>query len=312
MLAACFSLLLILGADVLQDVDAPASDQARALENAQRAFDSGDYEAAIELYSQLLESSGDGPIAERLRVFLLEAHFMARDYDGALNISEDILEGNPGTGTIRKVLARQYDIGISYLNGAQRRILGFEVSAERKGLQILTDLVEQFPFQPFAGDAIFQVGSWYMRNNLYEDADRFFRRLLRDYPESSWRSAAEYQIGAAAFSRLKGVDYDFGQLIEAERQFRRYLRLHPAGEYSNRCTENLVKIQGFRARRWLSVSRFYLGLERSDAARIYLRKILRDCPETPEAREAIRLLESLQSEEKEEAEEKAPSPGEES
>jgi len=301
---AGISLFIILISVGFLGVDVDIKDQAQILEEAQNAFDSGDYEVAIEIYRKILEQSGEGPIAERMRVFLLESHFLTRDYDTALDLAEEILEGSPGSETIRKVLARRYEIGVSYLNGAQRKILGFEVGAERRGLEILTDLVGQFPFQPFAGDAVYQIATWYMRNGLYEDADRYYRRLLRDYPESLWRSTAEFRIGEAAFSRLKGVQYDFGQLIEAERQFRRYLRLHPTGEYAARCSENLEKIQGFRARRWLDVAKFYLGLEHPEATRIYLRKILRDCPETPEAKEAIDLLEKLQREDSQEREEK--------
>ena len=79
----------------------------------------------------------------------------------------------------------------------------------------------------------------------------------------------------------------------AERRFKRYIKLNPAGDQAARAREMLAQIDGLRAERWLKIAEFYLGYEKEDAARIYLVKLRENHPETQEGRRAKELLEEL-------------------
>jgi outer membrane protein assembly factor BamD (BamD/ComL family) len=264
------------------------------LQEADQALRERRYGRAIELYQRLLESFPQStPTVESIRASLLEAQFLSRDYDAALATSEEILEGQPSASTIQRVLERRYEIGLSYLNGATRRILGLSVSAEGAGLEILDGLVEKYPFQAFADDAVYHIANFYLRREDYAEAEQLFQRLLRDYPQSPWAAMAEYRIGEASLKRLKGVEYDLGTLESAERRFKRYLKLNPAGDQAAQARENLAEIEGLRAKRWLKVAEFYLKFDKEDSARVYLRKLRENHPQTDEGRRAAELLAGL-------------------
>jgi len=272
----------------------PTPELADRLREADQALRDRRYDRAAELYRQLLESmTTSTPTVETIRASLLEAQFQGRDYDAALATSEEILEGEPSAATIQRVLERRYEIGLSFLNGATRRVLGLSVSAEGKGLEILDGLVEKYPFQPFADDALYHIANFYLRREDFAEAEQLFQRLLRDYPQSPWAAMAEYRIGEASLKRLKGVEYDLGTLESAERRFKRYLKLNPAGDQAAQARENLAEIEDLRAKRWLKIAEFYLKFEKEDAARVYLRKLRESHPQSDEGRRAAELLAGL-------------------
>lgn len=273
----------------------PTQELADRLREADQALRDRRYDRAIELYERLLEAfPRTTPTVETIRASLLEAQFLARDYDAALATSEQILEGEPSAATIQRVLERRYEIGLSFLNGATRRVLGLSVSAEGKGLEILDGLVEKYPFQPFADDAIYHIANFYLRRQDYAEAEQLFQRLLRDYPTSPWAAMAEYRIGEASLKRLKGVEYDLGTLESAARRFQRYLKLNPAGDQAAQARKNLAEIEDLRAKRWLKIAEFYLTFDKEEAARVYLRKIRENHPQTEEGRRAAELLAGLE------------------
>ncbi len=272
----------------------PSQDLADALYAADQALREGRHAAAIDGYERILRSfDRSSPTVETIRSSLLEAQFRSRDFDAALETSTEILDGEPSATTIESVLMRRYEIGLSFLGGATRQVLGLSISAEGKGLEILDGLVEKYPYMSFADDAVYHIASWYLRREDYAEAEQLFQRLLRDYPTSQWSTAAEYRIGEASLHRLKGVEYDFSTLESAERRFRRYLKLNPAGAQSDQARAGLAQIDDFRAQRWLKVAEFYIGFEKEDAARVYLRKLRENHPDTEEGRRAAELLRGL-------------------
>ena len=268
---------------------------------ASDSLEQGLYPEAVALYEDAIElvlygddrERAPGPLLARLRLGLAEGLRAMRNNDDALRVTEDIFDSDPGPETLDRALEIRYEIGLSYLSGATRRLLGLEVNAERKGLKVLTDLVQRYPFQPFSDDAIFHCGNWYLRNNLPEDAERYFERLLREYPESSWSSATQILAGDAVLAQIKGIEYDMGPLAIAERHYRRYLRLFPDHGESQRARNALEQIDLMRAQRRLLIAQFYIRLEKHHSARIYLEKIILTVPASDTAAEAARLLDSL-------------------
>ena len=94
-------------------------------------------------------------------------------------------------------------------------------------------------------------------------------------------------------AQLKGVDYDLGILVNAERYYRRYLRLFPGQGDTARARESLEQIEAFKARRRLQIADFYIRIEKFESARIYLEKVLLEFDGTPEAAEARQVLEEI-------------------
>ena len=297
----CNSAQLILMLLALQSAEIPVDGEfSRILAEARNATEAGDadravvlFQDAIDLYLYEDEVPRRGPLISRVRLDLVRALVASRQFDEALRVTDEIFESDPGPQTLEESLQIRYNIGFSYLTGATRKLFGLEVNAESRGLEVLNNLIKDYPFMNFTDDAIFHCGNWYLKNNQPDEAERYFTRLVREYPESDWIAAAQLLAGDAAMAQLKGVDYDLGILVNAERYYRRYLRLFPGQGDAARARESLEQIEAFKARRRLQIADFYIRIEKFESARIYLEKVLLEFNGTPEAAEARQLLEEI-------------------
>ena len=299
----CNGAQLILMLLALQSAEIPGDGEfSRLLSEARSATEEGNSEKAISLFQDAIDLylfeedvPRRGPLISRVRLDLVKALMVGRQFDEALRVTEEISESDPGPQTLEESLQIRYNIGFSYLTGATRRLFGFEVDAESRGLEILNNLIKDYPFMNFTAGAIFHCGNWYLENNQPEEAERYFTRIVREYPESEWVAAAQLLAGDSAMAQLKGVDYDLGILISAERYYRRYLRLFPGQGEAARARESLEKIESLKARRRLQIADFYIRIAKYESARIYLEKILVESSGTPEAVEAQKVMEEIRS-----------------
>jgi len=283
-----------------KELSALIQEASLALESGRAAEAAALYEDVIDLYLYETDGNATGPIISKVRLDLTRALVEMRQYDDALRITEDIFDSDPGPQTLAKSLQIRFNIGFSYLTGSTRRLFGLEVSAERRGLEVLNELIKDYPFMDFTDDAIFHCGNWYLKNDSPEDAERYFTRLIREYPESEWSAASQLLAGDASMAQLKGVDYDLGILVSAERHYRRYLRLFPGQGDSARAREKLSDIRLFKARRRIAIADFYIRIKKFGSARIYLEKVIQEAAETPEAQEAREVLDSIRGKKEEE------------
>ena len=288
----------------LQSAEIPADGEfANILSAARNAVEAGNpedaaflYQDAIDLFLYEDDGARRGPLISRVRLDLVRVLVASRQFDEALRVSEEIFESDPGPQTLEETLQIRYNIGFSYLTGATRKLFGLEVNAESRGLEVLNNLIKDYPFMNFTDDAIFHCGNWYLKNSQPEEAERYFTRLVREYPESDWIAAAQLLAGDAAMAQLKGVDYDLGILISAERYYRRYLRLFPGQGEAARARESLDLIDSYKARRRLQIADFYIRIDKFESARIYLEKVMLESTGTPEAAEARKVLDGIRGE----------------
>lgn len=299
----CNGAQLILMLAALQSADIPVDGEfSRILTEARNATEVGNSDKAITLYQDAIDlylyeddEPRRGPLISRVRLDLVRALVASRQFDEALRVTEEIFDSDPGPQTLEESLQIRYNIGFSFLTGATRRLFGLEVNAESRGLEILNNLIKDYPFMNFTDDAIFHCGNWYLKNNQPDEAERYFTRVVREYPESDWIAAAQLLAGDAAMAQLKGVDYDLGILVSAERYYRRYLRLFPGQGDAARARESLEKIEAFKARRRLQIADFYIRIDKFESARIYLEKVLVESNGTPEAVKAQQVLDQIRS-----------------
>lgn len=266
------------------------------LAGARQAFEARSYADAAHgcrLLLVLYPSSEHRAAALELQ---LEAQYLQRDFDGALETIDRILAGQPDADTLQRVIYRKYEIGTSYLTGTRRRFLGIPYSGGSYGAELLDSIVQRYPYLHFSDDALVQVAAYYFRRGRYEEAEFIYERLLREYPKSEWAGLAEYQIGNAALRRLKGVEYDLAPLAKAREHFRRYLRDHPGGDRVEEAQRALAEIDRLTAERLYRIGVFYLRERQQRAGVFYLQKVHRDHPHTEAAAQALERLRTLEPE----------------
>lgn len=274
-----------------RDVEATAPE---LLDNSRRAFESREYRDAAVGLKILLRTYPNSPEAPAALRLLLDAQFLARDYESALLTIEALLKQRPDADAVAQIVWRKYEIGSAFLAGRKRSFLGIRYSGGSFGVEILDSIVERFPFLPFSDDALFHVGGFYFRREKFDEAELIYERLIREYPESEWLGLAAFQISASALRRLKGAEYDIEPLDKAELYLLRYQRTFPDGEKADQVASELRRIDALRGERLLGIAEFYLRHGKARPAQIYLQKIIRDHPTTEAAVSARALSRSLE------------------
>ena len=259
---------------------------------SEKAFEKGAYADAIEGFERLISAYPNSDEAKKGYLKLYEAQYLVKNYADSLATIEALLAAGTDTDTKNRLVQRKFDIGMRYLEGTKRSLFGIPVSGKSYGIRILKEVADQHPFQSISDDALYHVALTYFEDEEYEAASAIYERLVRVYPKSEWAGNAEYQIGESALRRLKGVEYDFALVDEAERRFQRYIQRFPRGGKQMAAQKRLQEIDALRAEKLLSIARFYLKEKRPKAARYYLQKVWSNHPDAPAAREARRLLRS--------------------
>ncbi len=200
------------------------------------------------------------------------------------------------------MLHRCHEIGRALLLGKPVGTMGITwLSAEEKGEQILRSVVEDAPSAKLddkdevADDALFDLGSYYLREHRYDEAETMFERLRQQYPRSEWVQSqqATYMIGVA---QLERAGHDPKKLGEAQRSFSKVEKAKQRDEGSKLGEESkkqVTKIAEDLAEKDFRTGEFYRRAARPRAARRYYEAVLSLYPDSAAAAKARAALASL-------------------
>ena len=150
--------------------------------------------------------------------------------------------------------------------------------------------VEQFPGTDKTDDALYYLGVSYSKEKDYALASAQFDRLLRDFPTSPLQPDALIELARCDDLQSHGAPLD---QTETERALTRYNQFVDQYPDHARAAEARARIQVLRdrlAEKILRSGRLYFKLRRDSAAEFYLRKLIREYPDSKWVREAAGLL----------------------
>ena len=170
----------------------------------------------------------------------------------------------------------------------------YEIALSRSetawGHHRLRDLLEQFPAALMAAEAVFMIGKYRFNNKSYDEAINAFETLTESYSESERVEAAVYLSGESHLGQYEGPDYESRPLRDARENFELLLKVFPAGAYGQRAKKRVRQIDKELARRDFFTALYYRKHGKPESARVYLKSILKQYPETEYAKRAEEML----------------------
>ncbi|MCA9279629.1 MAG: outer membrane protein assembly factor BamD [Phycisphaeraceae bacterium] len=191
------------------------------------------------------------------------------------------------------VLEREFEIASQYLHGMKRRWLGLRVfSATRDGERLLFQIAERMPGSTMQERALLELGDYYFRQRELDMVTETYRVFLRLFPRSQDRNLAmRRQVDANAAS-YKGPAYDASGLREARELIQVFQEEYPNdAEQAGLNDARIARIDESLASEKLYTAKWYLSQNDKPAARLMLRRVVRQYPGTLSAQEAYSLLE---------------------
>ncbi len=269
------------------------------LEYARSLYLKGDYRKALNQIEQFEEYYADSNLADQNQFLRGEIHLAEGKYLQAAKDFQLVITKFPKTELFDDVLAKQYEIGDTLYDMGQKKIHkkhhfwpSFKKGPFKRAIEVYGMVIKNAPFTDAAAEAQYKVGLCHQAREEYVEAAFEYRKVIEDYPESSWVVDATYGLAMCYWEASLPPEYDQSpsQLaIEAIDDFAR--RAPASDERRAGLEEKREKLYENIAQQRLLTARYYERRHDFTAARIYYKVVAEDFTGTKAAEKAQAWLE---------------------
>ncbi len=256
---------------------APGSDAA-IIADARRALADGRAAAAQSILDTWIEANERTDKAELAEAYLLRGDAITAGGDEfkALYDYEAVCKQYPGSPEFVRAIERELDIGVRYVNGLRRKLLGMRITgAFDVGEELLIRVQERLPGSRLGERAIIELADAYYRTRDMEMAAEAYDLFVRNFPKSPYVSKAMQRQIYASIARFKGPRYDATSLVDASVLIDRYQRAYPAQAQDAGLDDALqIRLDESVAVAMLEQADWYLRTGDEAAARLVLRRLV--------------------------------------
>lgn len=234
-----------------------------------------------------------GPLVPQAYLIRADATAVNDEYE-ALYDYETIIKSFPGSPEYVTAVERELEIGVRYLNGLYRKQLGLRwIGAESVGEELLVRVHERMPGSQLGERAVIELGDYYYRELDLESAAVVYKAFAANYPRSAYVMRAKQRQIFSSLGQFKGPRYDTTSLLDSGVLIRRFQNEYPAQAQAVGLDDALLtRIDDSRASQLLETANWYMGRGDPVSARVALRRLLRNHPQTSSAGTAYEMLKS--------------------
>lgn len=220
------------------------SDEIKT-ERAQKFFERGLDERALNEYDNLLLSEPQSPLQESWRLARARCLIGLRRYSEAIQALSQPIPQNPEADAQR----------LSLLVDAYGR-----ADDEPSMLHALDEIYQHYPRSPYYGNALALAGSYFVRQGFWQTAAPYYEHLLHDFPQNPFAPEASWRV---AWTNVLA-----GKMDDAQAALRDFINHYPS---SSRAPAALYWLGWLKSRQGDSsqADEFFRFLERRFANSYY-------------------------------------------
>jgi outer membrane protein assembly factor BamD len=159
------------------------------------------------------------------------------------------------------------------------------------------DLLDHYPLNPYAEEAQLKIAYAYFLEKKYTEAIASFNDFERAYPTSMHLPFVEYYRGMCYLAQMRSIDRDQSVTEKAYDHFRAVTDRFPESSFAPLAEKKIKLCRDAMAAHELLVARFYDKYDNVLAAKVRLRTIIENYPETEAAVTALDQIHNLLAEE---------------
>ena len=287
---AIAGLILILGAC---RATPSVADSLTGLALAEEMMAQGDWARATDLLSEFEADNFEGEDQERFKLRLARSLMEIGEPWDAFKIIENFNEEHP----FGRYLSTVQDI--EFKAGAQliKSDISFWIfsSDEEDGRIILEHFTIHHPRRgDLLPDALRLLGECAFSNEQWNEARKWFQRLISNHPQSEWKVLARFRVAMCRFNLLVGPQYDIEAMSRARNALSDFLELETENPAFVATTGAALRtVERWLALKHIDIAEFYETVGNHQGHIHHLEKAAAEYPETPggkRAREAIARL----------------------
>jgi outer membrane protein assembly factor BamD (BamD/ComL family) len=284
-------------------------------------FNKHEHEAAARIFQAIAEQlpSEFSALREKALFSVARTLHEAGDYAAAHRTFETFLARVPDSDLAGGVYGARYYLFMSaYLlavKGAPEKVLGVSVgSSSKSGLDLLRAALNRFTREPFTDNFYLALGQFLLDKGRLDEAETEFKLILTpgQYDKTDSAPRAQLLLASIYLKRFDGLDYDVRTLADAKREYEKFLSSYRRVKGDARqlaelalddellqkmldeASGGIAWINEKLAEREWNLSEWYLWKGKPNAARIYLKSIQGNFPDTQWAKKAADKLVELE------------------
>src|SRR5579863_4297336 len=179
---------------------------------------------------------------------------------------------------------RQKPTGENYYAQAQ---LDFATKEYKAAIENYQQVIDKFPFSPYAEDAEMKIGLAYYQQKDYAEAIGALDDFQRMHPTSKNLELVTYYIGLSYYDQIGREDQDQGKTAAALKRFQELEQRFPEGDFAALAHDKVLVCREMLARNQMIVGNYYYKRANFRAAESRFAELLQKYPETPVAPDAL-------------------------
>ncbi len=182
---------------------------------------------------------------------------------------------------------RQKPSGEDYYAQGQLNFANKEYKAAIENYQ---EVIDKYPFSPYAEDAEMKIGLAYYQQKDYAEAIGALDDFQRMHPTSKNLELVTYYIGMSYYNGILGAkDQDQGKTIAALKRFQELEQRFPEGDFAELAHDKVLVCREMLARNQMIVGNYYYKRANFRAAESRFAELLQKYPgDSGRARRAVR------------------------
>ncbi len=204
--------------------------------------------------------------------------------DKEFSCLETLIIAFPGYIDFSATVDREYQIGDDFFKGHRDpaywslRWIPWLTGSDLT-LKIYEAALKHAPFSQYAPEAQLRVARLLIDDGKTNEALKYLRELIRNYPDSPSRKYGYLELINALMQLARFGDGDGAYNREANEVMADFLKKYPAAPECDWVRKRILEAKDINAQRLYDLAKFYNRLDRTQTAERYLNKVLRDYPD---------------------------------
>lgn len=257
-------------------------------------FDEKDYKRAAEEFARLVSHFPDSELAPEAQYYSGRSYEAGEKYYPAFQAYQKTLDLYPFTKRIDEIIGRQYNIGKEIYKKHSGKLMGKELMTDLdRAVEIFDSVKKNAPFGEYGDQAQFMIGECYKKSEQYNEAVKAFQELVEEYPRSSLRDKAKYEVAQCTYLGSLNSDYDQELTDEAIKEFKRIAETKKGLTIAEEAKETVSLLEDKKAESLFKAAQFYERQKKYKSAAIYYEEIIDKYPRSSFSELAARKLEYM-------------------
>ena len=262
-------------------------DAQTQFDNALAKEKSGDLNAALAGYRKTVRRFQKATVSASAQYHIGEILEKRKALDAAATAYETLLHNYPHSTDFNNALEAEFRIGNLYLEGAKQKFLGVStVSSRDRAAAIFAVVVRIAPFSRLAPQAQLNIGQAHAYDSDFKGAIASYQVVVDKYPTDPAAGEALYQIAYCYMRISRTGSYDRVADQRAKESFEDFLSAYPTSEKAPQAREDLEALTSQQTGGSLQIADYYYKQKMFKAAVVYYNDVIRQQPSSADSTKA--------------------------